>query len=222
MHIQDQSPCNCACPVLRLILFKVKLNNLSLWASSPRWSVSSSGPTAPSQGGVKQDVGCGGLDWGGGDVRHLMVVKLVPALFKDTLTVGCVMAAVQTPIVVLLKKKRKSSHQNDIFCNAGISDLWRYFFCFKWGKLKTYKTLLFILNCLKSELLNGSLTSYFSLRKLHRGCSFSGCVWVQWHTGPGPDYLMGNPQRSAASASICPHRKTCTRKWKPYFCIWKT
>lgn len=41
-----------------------------------------------------------------------MVVKLVPALFKDTLTVGCVMAAVQTPIVVLLKKKRKSSHQN--------------------------------------------------------------------------------------------------------------
>lgn len=82
---------------------------------------SSSGPTAPSQGGVKQNVGCGGLDRGGGDVRHLMVVKLVPALFKDTLTVGCVMATIQTPIVVLLKKKRKSSHQNVILCNAGIS-----------------------------------------------------------------------------------------------------
>lgn len=51
-------------------------------------------PTAPSQGGVKQDIGCRGLDGGGGDVRHLMVVELVPALFGGVLTVGCVMAAI--------------------------------------------------------------------------------------------------------------------------------
>lgn len=48
----------------------------------------------PSQGGVKQDVGCRGLDGGGGDFRHLVVIELVPALFQGILTVGCVMAAI--------------------------------------------------------------------------------------------------------------------------------
>lgn len=98
-------------PQMDFILSEIK-HPLSLWASLLRWSVSSCGPTAPSQGGVKQNVSCGGLDWGGGDIRHLVVIKLVPTLFKGTLTVGCVMATIQTPIVVLWAKKGRSSHQN--------------------------------------------------------------------------------------------------------------
>lgn len=57
---------------------------------------------APSQAGVEQDVGCGGLDGGGVDLRHLVVVELVPALLEAVLTVGSVMATVQPPIVVLV------------------------------------------------------------------------------------------------------------------------
>lgn len=65
--------------------------------------------TAPSQGGVKQDVGSGGLHGRGGDFRHLVVIKLVPALFESILTVGCVMAAIQTPVVVLVMEKKMLS-----------------------------------------------------------------------------------------------------------------
>lgn len=69
-----------------------------------RWSVflSSPLPTAASQAGVEQDVGCRGLDGGGVDLRHLVVVELVPALLEAVLTVGSVMAAVQPSIVVLV------------------------------------------------------------------------------------------------------------------------
>lgn len=74
-----------------------------------------------------------------------------------------------------------------------------------------WHTLLLILHC---QFL---LTNHFYLLKLHKGCISSGSVWVQWHTGPGPDCLMGNPQKFAASVSICPRRKTCTKKEKYYF-----
>lgn len=76
-----------------------------------RWSVFSVSSTAGSQGGVKQDVGCRGLDGGGGDIRHLVVIKLEPALFEDILTVGCVMATIQTSVVVLAVKE-KQTHLN--------------------------------------------------------------------------------------------------------------
>lgn len=36
-----------------------------------------------------------------------MVIELVPALFLAVLTVGCVMAAVQTAVVVLRAEKKK-------------------------------------------------------------------------------------------------------------------
>lgn len=70
---------------------------------------SSSGPAAPSQGGVKQNVGGRRFDGGGGDIRNLMIVKLVPTLFEGILTVGSVMATVQTSIVVL-ENKSKHTH----------------------------------------------------------------------------------------------------------------
>lgn len=110
MHIHDQLTCNNVRQVLRAVIFKKeKLNNLSSRASLPRVECVffSSCHTAQSQGGVKQDVGRGGLDRGGGDIRHLVVIKLVPALFEDILTVGCVMAAIQTPVVVLVVKKTR-------------------------------------------------------------------------------------------------------------------
>lgn len=91
-----------------------RLNGTSSWHEPLvllRWSVFSVFPTAGSQGGVKQDVGRRGLDWGGGDIRHLMVIKLEPALFEDILTVGCVMATIQTSVVVLAVKE-KQTHLN--------------------------------------------------------------------------------------------------------------
>lgn len=59
----------------------------------------------PSQGGIKQDVGSRGLDGGGGDFRHLVIIKFVPALFGAILAVGCIVATVQPPIVVLVSRR---------------------------------------------------------------------------------------------------------------------
>lgn len=59
-----------------------------------------------SQGGVEQDVGRGGLDRGRGNIRHLVVVKLVPTLFDGVLTVGCVMATIQATVMILVVKKK--------------------------------------------------------------------------------------------------------------------
>lgn len=75
------------------------------WSCSV-WSVFLSSPlrAARSQAGVKQDVGCRRLDGGGVDLRHLVVVKLVPALFEGVLTIGRVVAAVQSAVVVLVGK----------------------------------------------------------------------------------------------------------------------
>lgn len=81
---------------------------ISLWSCSGGVSFSVSS-TAGSQGGVKQDVGRRGLDGGGGDIRHLVIIKLEPALFEDILTVGCVMATIQTSIVVLAIKEKHTS-----------------------------------------------------------------------------------------------------------------
>lgn len=64
-------------------------------------SLSSPLRAARSQAGVKQDVGCRRLDGGGGDLGHLVVVKLVPALLEAVLTIGRVVTAVQSAIVVL-------------------------------------------------------------------------------------------------------------------------
>lgn len=36
-----------------------------------------------------------------------MVIKLVPALFEAVLTVGCVVAAIQTPVVVLVAERKE-------------------------------------------------------------------------------------------------------------------
>lgn len=94
---------------------KIKWKNLlartSLWSCSGGvFLLFSSLHTAPSQGGVKQDVGRRGLDGGGVDLRHLVVVELEPALFGGILTVGCVMATVQTPVVVLVGKEHVSGY----------------------------------------------------------------------------------------------------------------
>lgn len=94
--------------------FRIKkgLNGRTFWCEPLvllGWSVFLWSPlrTARSQAGVKQDVGCRRLDGGCVDLRHLVVVKLVPALFEAVLTIGCVMATVQSPIVVLVRKRNK-------------------------------------------------------------------------------------------------------------------
>lgn len=64
-------------------------------------------PYSTSQGGVKEDVSRRGLDGGGGDLRHLMVIEFVPALLRGVLTVGSVMSTIQATVVILSTREKR-------------------------------------------------------------------------------------------------------------------